>query len=567
MLSFFRNSRGYTLVELSVVMVIVSLLTAGGLTLGANMVNQAAHVDTGKILNQLNQSVKDYYVVTGKLPCPASLDLATNNSSFGDAINGGACNETDSIPAGSGTFYTSSVITGMIPSRTLGLSNKAASDKYGNRIIYSVTRHLTSTADFGSSNGAIRVNDAGGTGILSDAAYVIVSPGKDHNGARLYSSGASAGSCNTTGNLDGENCDFASNSVFRDAAYNNGDTASFFDDHIRWTPKYHLTAKTTQSSSLWSAKDAGADIYSVGTDGVTSTGNVGIGTENPQAKLDVDASGDGVAVLQLSTERPWVFEQAGTGGSADLRFRSTVGNKSFDITNSSNDPVASFYAATTASSSSIVFVPSGGKVGIGGAVGTDPLQVTGNITATGSLRTDGGTLYFNDVRLRRSNTRDLNYYSNNTASRINLYNSSNKLFGGLHGEGDSVGILDGDSNWAIMVDRDTSTSFRINNTERMVINSSKVLAKNDLEVNGHIYGRLDCDTYTGPNQKASSKASCPSNRFVISGGGDCTDGGTVGYLHESMPAGNGWRADCWRRDNNSSDTKVKAYAICCRINP
>lgn len=51
----YKNNSAYTLVELSVVLVIISLLTAGGLTLGAGMVNQAAHVDTGKILSQIDQ--------------------------------------------------------------------------------------------------------------------------------------------------------------------------------------------------------------------------------------------------------------------------------------------------------------------------------------------------------------------------------------------------------------------------------------------------------------------------------------------------------------------------------
>lgn len=284
---FVQRAAGYTLVEISVVLVIISLLTAGGLTLGTGMVNQAAHIDTAKILDQLNQSLKDYYVVNGVLPCPAPLDTAINNSAFGDEVNGGSCAPADSIPGGTEVFTTATVITGMIPVRTLGLSSKSASDKYGNRIVYSVTRGLTDESTFGTTLGTIRVNDGSGNAILLDAAFFLASPGKNHLGAYAYSTGNKFSNCTTASNLDGENCDYNGNAIFRDAPFNNGNTASFFDDLTRWAPRYHLTAQTTSSSSLWSADGAGADIYSVGTDGQTATGNVGIGTDNPSERLSV----------------------------------------------------------------------------------------------------------------------------------------------------------------------------------------------------------------------------------------------------------------------------------------
>lgn len=140
------NRLGYTLVELSVVLVIISLLTAGGLTLGAGMVNQAAHVDTSKLLDQIDESLRDYYTVNGRLPCPAARNLALTNAEFGREVAGGACNVTTAI---SGTAYSNNVRIGMIPVRTLGLSDRAAADKYGNRILYAVTRQLTDASFLG----------------------------------------------------------------------------------------------------------------------------------------------------------------------------------------------------------------------------------------------------------------------------------------------------------------------------------------------------------------------------------------------------------------------------------
>ena len=59
-------------------------------------------------------------------------------------------------------------------------------------------------------------------------------------------------------------------------------------------------------------------------------GNMGVGTTTPNAKLDISATGDGVSILSLSTEKPWVFQQEGTGAATYLRLRNTTG-KVFNI--------------------------------------------------------------------------------------------------------------------------------------------------------------------------------------------------------------------------------------------
>ncbi|ELR68767.1 hypothetical protein C900_05863 [Fulvivirga imtechensis AK7] len=67
---------------------------------------------------------------------------------------------------------------------------------------------------------------------------------------------------------------------------------------------------------------------------IDNTGNIGIGTSSPTAKLDISASGDGAELLRFSTERSWVFKQTGTGISAHLALE---GNKKFIIQNSSQE--------------------------------------------------------------------------------------------------------------------------------------------------------------------------------------------------------------------------------------
>ncbi|HEV8588061.1 MAG TPA: tail fiber domain-containing protein [Pyrinomonadaceae bacterium] len=70
-----------------------------------------------------------------------------------------------------------------------------------------------------------------------------------------------------------------------------------------------------------------------------SNANVGIGTTTPTARLSVVATGDGARVLQLGTERAWVFKQFGTGAASALELTgddANNNNKNFVINTQGN---------------------------------------------------------------------------------------------------------------------------------------------------------------------------------------------------------------------------------------
>lgn len=358
-----RRNSGFTLVELSVVLVVLSLLTAGGLALGTSMVDRSAHVDTRKQLEQLEQSLRDYYIVKGRLPCVASLEESTASASFGVEIGatGTTCQGGLAAPAGTervnigGGVY---VRVGMVPVRTLGLSDAAAGDKFGNRIVYAVAERLTDAGEFGGAPGAITVRDMGNNPILSDAAYFISSPGKDHKGAYRFSTGNPETACGASGNLDVENCTL-DNAIFRDAPFNSGSEENFFfDDLVRWAPKYHLSATETQSNALWAANSD--NIYSVGIDGSTANTNVGIGTSNPLIKLHVvgtqphginytrtDARDARISVADPTQQ--WSFASGwATAGDFSLVQENVAGNRLYVKQNgnvgiNTSDPLASLH--------------------------------------------------------------------------------------------------------------------------------------------------------------------------------------------------------------------------------
>lgn len=374
MVALMKHLSGFTLVELTVVLTILGLLAAGGLAVSASMIEKANYVDTRKQLAIINETLENYYTVNGRLPCPASLDAIPGSTGFGtEAI--ADCATNTAVPSGTFRDNAAEVRIGMVPVRALGLTDTAAQDKFGARILYAVTEKLTSTSDFAATSGAITMRAAAdSTTLTTEAAYTLLSHGKDRRGAVIYLTGnpASPDCADGSSQRDIENCD--NNATFRDAPFNNGsETANWFDDIIVWTPKFHLAALAGTSSSFWASNVQ--DIYTVGSDGTPSTGNVGIGTDSPLRKLHVvggalmEANNNHYLTLSnpyaAANTRNWVWEDSANSGKLLLRSYLDNGLAKADI-----------FSADHAT----------GNVGIGTAMPEEKLHIIGNGKISGYMQ-------------------------------------------------------------------------------------------------------------------------------------------------------------------------------------
>jgi len=123
------------------------------------------------------------------------------------------------------------------------------------------------------------------------------------------------------------------------------------------------TLSSTAPGSLWAA--SGNDIYN------TNSGNVGIGTTNPSAPLDIVSSATGGTTIEL--------DNTSTGGRNWTLYSSGSGN-SFG---------AGKFALYDADAASVrMLVDTSGNVGIGTTSPSAKLHVVGNTTITGVTYTD-----------------------------------------------------------------------------------------------------------------------------------------------------------------------------------
>jgi prepilin-type N-terminal cleavage/methylation domain-containing protein len=127
------SPRGFTLVEIAIVLLIVALLLGGLVPTLSGQIENRRISDTGKQLAEIQEALIGYAIINGRLPCPAS---STSNGAESFASGGSASNGNCS------NFHN-----GFVPAATLGLSGTNGSgyvvDAWGNPIRYAVTSWLS----------------------------------------------------------------------------------------------------------------------------------------------------------------------------------------------------------------------------------------------------------------------------------------------------------------------------------------------------------------------------------------------------------------------------------------
>jgi prepilin-type N-terminal cleavage/methylation domain-containing protein len=222
------GARGFTLVELTIVLVIVALLLGGMMLPLSAQIEQRHYDETRRQLNEARDALIGFALVNGRLPRPAT--------SLADGLEN---------PAGCGS---EAACTGFIPWNTLGLKKTDAWDKM---IRYSVTpayadAHFT-LGSIGSKK--IQTRDgAGAVGYLVGSASacaanypcapaVLLSLGKNNWGTTP--DGVAIADDSATNSDEDANASATTLFFARDPSNVPADGGEF-DDIVVWIPPYIL---------------------------------------------------------------------------------------------------------------------------------------------------------------------------------------------------------------------------------------------------------------------------------------------------------------------------------------
>jgi len=122
-----RLQTGFSLVELAIVMLIVSILLAGVLMPLSIQRDVRSYADTKKTMDDIKEALIGFALANGRLPCPATKTIADGTANAGtEALTGNACTS----------------ITGVIPWATL---NVPETDEWGGRFTYRATSTFADT--------------------------------------------------------------------------------------------------------------------------------------------------------------------------------------------------------------------------------------------------------------------------------------------------------------------------------------------------------------------------------------------------------------------------------------
>ncbi|MFA4969543.1 MAG: prepilin-type N-terminal cleavage/methylation domain-containing protein, partial [Sulfuritalea sp.] len=250
------SRRGFTLIELAIVMFIVTLLLGGMLLPLSAQQDIRNFGDTQKKLADARDALLGFAMANDRLPCPAS-DTSNGLESFCTSSSG-VCTETTTVQSHGRCAYPYS---GYFPAATLGLSPVDSQgyflDGWGGETVNRV-RYAISTANTSAFSTASGMKNIGlttlapdlqicttGTNISGSADTAVCDTGKSlatDAVAVVYSLGKNAGTGGTSTD--------ESHNLNADRAFVNATQGSAFDDQMLWLSKSTLFNRMVAAGRL-----------------------------------------------------------------------------------------------------------------------------------------------------------------------------------------------------------------------------------------------------------------------------------------------------------------------------
>lgn len=139
-----RRQQGFSLLELSLVMIILSFVVSALLTLGTNQGVGARIELTNQRMDKIEEAIGLFLLQNNRLPCPAEGYLPPTDADYGRESTA-SCTATllnmdDSMePSGGDTSDLNDIHVGTVPVVSLGLSDEYMLDGWNRRFTYVVS--------------------------------------------------------------------------------------------------------------------------------------------------------------------------------------------------------------------------------------------------------------------------------------------------------------------------------------------------------------------------------------------------------------------------------------------
>jgi prepilin-type N-terminal cleavage/methylation domain-containing protein len=289
----YKNKFGFSLLELSIVLSITAVVLTYIMVINIESSEDAKVRATNQKLDLLEKAFANYVATYNSLPCPGNWNDSPFVVNFGSERSSAAatCNPS---PDWYYSIAYPNIVMGLVPTKTLQLSDDMAFDAWGRRITYGMIQQCkassiqnlpgfystvtnsrynaatnfgnSSTCGTGSYAMTIKSTSAGTT-ISNSAIMILISHGKNGHGAYSYDGGTRITTANTISADEIQNAQLTTSGVTqlnsgvfiqKSANYKNG--ATYFDDIVRYKTRDRLimdaqvlNASAVYSSSICSA--------------------------------------------------------------------------------------------------------------------------------------------------------------------------------------------------------------------------------------------------------------------------------------------------------------------------
>ena len=241
--NFNMNQKGFTLVEVAIVLIIGGLILGLLTTSLINYTKNTQYNATQQRLDEIEEAMQLFFSLNGRYPCPAVITAAPDTAAFGvelvDTDCAGEPANATGIPVVAGA--TDSVRFGAVPVRTLNMPDDYVADAWGGRFLYGVTEILATDTTFDQTQGSIGVVDSADINVASAnsvinpadrALYALISHGPNNVGSYTVQGGGPI-PC-VAGNLETTNCDNTDAIVRATTLIGTAVGAAEYDDLVRF---------------------------------------------------------------------------------------------------------------------------------------------------------------------------------------------------------------------------------------------------------------------------------------------------------------------------------------------